>query len=173
MSEYVSYMWRNIAVISSAQLYSRVLRCLNVPWLSEDVRLVMMRWSVVIWSLNRPGSRTLQWKKPESEGRALTMDREEEDNSENLPTTRHHHQCVRHHRRDCPEPTATCRTSCRSPDRQHGGSRRCGSRTEKVLLSPSTPPLHPEAPPPHDTAAPPCSRPRPRPSPWWPLTRRL
>lgn len=102
-------MWRNIAVVfrvhNSEQSNSRGLRCLSVLWLSEDVRLVMMRWSVAVWSLNRPGSRTLQWKKPESEGRALTMDREEEDDSENLPTTRHNHQCMWHHRRDCPELT--------------------------------------------------------------------
>lgn len=44
-----------------------------------SLRVMMMRWMVDIWSLNRPGSWTLQWYKPASAGRDLKMDRDEEE----------------------------------------------------------------------------------------------
>lgn len=64
----------------------------------------------------------------------------------------------------------TCRTSCMRPDLQLRWSQCCGRWTVMALLSPSTPPLLSDWPPPIDRAASPSSRPRPPPSPWWPLT---
>lgn len=152
--------------------------CLRVLWHNASIRRKMMRWSVAVWSLNSPGSRTLQWKKPESEGRGLEMEREKEDSSENLQTARYHghrHSSAWHNRRHRPgtKTLLTCRTSCRSPHQQLGGSRCCGSLTEMVFLSPSTPRLRSGAPPPRGTAAPPTSRPLPPLCLWYPLTHKL
>lgn len=137
-----------------------------------------MRWSLAVWSLNRPGSRTLQWKKPESEGWGLEMEREEEDNSVNLEKARYHddpHPSVWRLRRHCfgTKRFLTCQTSCRSPDQQLDGSRRCGSQRERVLLFPSTRRHCPGALPPPGMEAPPSFQPLPPPSPLCLLTHKL